>query len=223
MGPAVEKYEKDVVKQIVDTLKAYPELVRMIAANMDTFHVQDSEHDLKPPYYFTGSDSRYADPDQKVGVYYVGFSKEVAIAESFQPGQGVDDQPVRLSVLGKKSLHRMKTVRILNVVDVAGLANRATHHKIRDIVQAKGQGKEGYALTQLISQACMQLGVGIDGLLYPSAVYSVTGSMDGCNLVLFGERGAQVKSIGYTPVTKVVLSNGETAIEFLDSMGVSLE
>ena len=223
MSVAVKKYENDVVKQIVDTLKKYPGLVRKIAANMETYHIQDSEHDLKPPFYYPGSDSRYADSYQKVGVYYVGFSQEVAIAESFQPGQGVDDQPVRLSALEKKSLHRLKTARILNVVDVAGLANRATHHKIRDIVQAKGQGKEGYALTRLISQACMQLGKEIDGLLYPSAVYTVTGSMDGCNLVLFAERGTQVVSIDFTPVTEVVLSNGETALEFLDSLGVALE
>lgn len=223
MSVAVKKYENDVVKQILDTLKKYPELVRKIAANMETYHIQDSEHDLKPPFYYPGSDSRYADSYQKVGVYYVGFSQEVAIAESFQPGQGVDDQPVRLSALERKSLHRLKTARILNVVDVAGLANRATHHKIRDIVQAKGQGKEGYALTRLISQACMQLGKAIDGLLYPSAVYTVTGSMDGCNLVLFAERDTQVVSIDYTPVTEVVLSNGETAVEFLDSLGVALE
>lgn len=223
MSVAVKKYENDVVKQVLDTLKKYPGLVRKIAANMETYHIQDSEHDLKPPFYYPGSDSRYADSYQKVGVYYVGFSQEVAIAESFQPGQGVDDQPVRLSALEKKSLHRLKTARILNVVDVAGLANRATHHKIRDIVQAKGQGKEGYALTRLISQACMQLGKEIDGLLYPSAVYTVTGSMDGCNLVLFAERGTQVVSIDFTPVTEVVLSNGETALEFLDSLGVALE
>lgn len=223
MSVAVKKYENYVVKQVVDTLKKYPELVRKIAANMETYHIQDSEHDLKPPFYYPGSDSRYADSYQKVGVYYVGFSQEVAIAESFQPGQGVDDQPVRLSALERKSLHRLKTARILNVVDVAGLANRATHHKIRDIVQAKGQGKEGYALTRLISQACMQLGKEIDGLLYPSAVYTVTGSMDGCNLVLFAERGTQVVSIDHTPMTEVVLSNGETAVEFLDSLGVALE
>lgn len=223
MNTAVKKHENDVPKQAVETLTKYPELVREIAAGVILHRKQPSEHDANPVHYKPDSDTRYADPEQKVGVMYLGFSKEVALAESFQAGQGVDDQPVTLSALEMSSLHQLKTARILNVVDVAGLANRATHHKLRDIVQAKGQGKEGYALTRQFSQACMQLGKEIDGLLYPSAVYSVTGSMDGCNLVLFAERGTQVEPIDYTPVTKVILSNGETAIEFLDSLGVSLE
>ncbi|MNP68042.1 RES domain protein [compost metagenome] len=108
------------------------------------------------------------------------------------------------------------------MVDVAALANRATHHKVRDIVQAKGQGREGYALTQKFSQACMQLGQ-IDGLLYQSAVYTVTGSMNGCNLVLFEGRTPQVEAVSHRLVMEAVLSNGETAIEFLDSLGVALE
>ena len=223
MNAAVKKYENDVVKQVVDTLKKYPELVRQIPEGTVLHRIQGSKHDANPINYKPDSDTRYADPDQQVGVYYVGFSQEVAVAESFQPGQGVDDQPVRHSKLEQSSLHQLKAARILNVVDVAGLTNRATHHKIRDIVQAKGQGKEWYALTRQISQACMLQGKEIDGLLYQSAVYTVTGSMDGCNLVLFAERGTQVEPIDYKPVTEVELSNGETPVEFLDSLGVALE
>lgn len=223
MSTAVKQHENDVVKQVVDTLKKYPELVRQIPEGTVLHRIQGSKYDADPINYKPDSDTRYADPEQQVGVYYVGFSQEVAVAESFQPGQGVDDQPVRYSKLAQSSLHQLKAARILNVVDVAGLTNRATHHKIRDIVQAKGQGKEGYALTRQISQACMLQGKDIDGLLYQSAVYTVTGSMDGCNLVLFAERDTQVESIDYKPVTEVKLSNGETPTEFLDSLGVALE
>ncbi|MNP63270.1 hypothetical protein D3C76_1586470 [compost metagenome] len=108
------------------------------------------------------------------------------------------------------------------MVDVAALTNRATHHKIRDIVQAKGQGREGYALTQKIARACMHQGK-VDGLLYLSSVYTVTGSMDGCNIVLFEGRSTQVEAIRHQPVMAAVLPNGETVVEFLDSLGVALE
>jgi len=63
----------------------------------------------------------------------------------------------------------------------------------------------------------------IDGLLYQSAVYTVTGSMNGCNLVLFEGRTLQVLAMSHRLVVEAVLSNGQTAIEFLDSLGVALE
>jgi len=63
----------------------------------------------------------------------------------------------------------------------------------------------------------------IDGLLYQSAVYTVTGSMNGCNLVLFEGRTLQVLAMSHRLVLEAVLSNGETAIEFLDSLGVALD
>ena len=63
----------------------------------------------------------------------------------------------------------------------------------------------------------------IDGLLYQSAVYTVTGSMNGCNLVLVEGRTLQVLAMSHRLVLEAVLSNGETAIEFLDSLGVALE
>ncbi len=223
MSKAVKKSENDVAKDVEDTLTKYPRLVKQIPEGTILHRVQPSKYDSNPINYRPDSDTRYADPDQQVGVYYLGFSEEVAVAESFQPGQGTDNQPVRLSRLEQSSLHQLKTARTLNVVDVAGLANRATHHKLRDIVQAKGQGKEGYTLPRQLSQACMQQGTEIDGLLYPSAVYTVTGSMDGCNLVLFEGRDTQVEPIDYKPVTEVEFSNGETPVEFLDSLGVPLE
>ncbi len=63
----------------------------------------------------------------------------------------------------------------------------------------------------------------VDGLLYQSAVYTVTGSMDGCNLVLFEGRRRQVEAISHQLVMEALLLNGETAVEFLESLGVVLE
>lgn len=223
MSTAGKKKENDVAKQVVETLEKYPELVRQIPKGTVLYRIQPSKYDANPVNYRPDSDTRYADPDQQVGVYYLGFSKEVAVAESFQSGQGVDDQAVPHSKLEQSSLHQVKVARNLNVVDVAALANRATHQKLRDVVQAKGQGREGYALTRQISQACMQKGKEVDGLLYPSAVYTITGSMDGCNLVLFADRDLQVEPVDYKPVMEAELSNGEAPVEFLESLGVVVE
>jgi len=222
MGGAVTMHENEVAGPVLETLEKYPDLVRKIPAGTLLHRVQPSRYDDNPINYRADSDTRYADPAKQVGVYYLGFTEEVAVAETFQAGQGVDDQPVRLSQLEAASLHQLKAARKLNVVDVAALANRATHHKVRDIVQAKGQGRQGYALTQKLSQVCMHRGE-IDGLLYQSAVYTVTGSMNGCNLVLFEGRPTQVKAVSHRLVIEAVLSNGETAVEFLDSLGIALE
>ncbi len=212
----------EITDRVLETLNKYPEMLIQIPAGTFLYRVQPSRYDANPVNYRANSDTRYADPAKHTGVYYLGLSEEVAIAESFQPGQGIDDQPVRLSQLEQTSLHQLKTARELRVVDVAALANRATHHKIRDIVQAKGQGREGYALTQKISQACMHQGK-LDGLFYQSAVYTVTGSMEGCNIVLFEGRSTQVEAIRHQPVMAAVLPNGETVAEFLYSLGVALE
>lgn len=214
--------ENAIFQQVLATLDKYPELVRQISAGTLLHRIQPSRYDANPVNYRADADTRYADPARQIGVYYLGFSEEVAVAESFQSGQGVDDQTVRLSYLELASIHHLKAARVLSVVDVAALANRATHHKLRDLVQAKGQGREGYALTQKISQACMQLSK-IDGLLYPSAVYTVSGSIEGCNLVLFQGRALQVEATSHQRVMEALLSNGETAVEFLESLGVALE
>lgn len=212
----------ELTDQVLEALYKYPELFKQVPAGSLLHRVQASRYDTSPVNYRADSDTRYADPSKQVGVYYLACSAEVAIAESFQPGQGIDDQPVRLSRLEQTSLHLLRTVRELYVVDVAALANRATHHKIRDIVQAKGQGREGYAFTRKLSQVCMSQGQ-VDGLLYPSAVYSVTGSMDGCNIVLFQGRSIQIEAIRHQAVSLAVLQNGETVVEFLYSLGVALE
>ncbi|BBH47961.1 RES family NAD+ phosphorylase [Pseudomonas sp. KU43P] len=222
MTSTVTQHDNDVAGPVLETLRKYPDLIRQIAAGTALHRVQPSRYDDNPVNYRADSDTRYADPAKQIGVYYLGFTAAVAVAETFQPGQGVDDQPVRLSRLEASSLHQLKAARTLKVVDVAALANRATHHKVRDIVQAKGQGRQGYALTQKFSQACMHQGE-IDGLLYQSAVYTVTGTMEGCNLVLFEGRPTQVNAINHQRVMEAVLSNGETAVEFLDSLGVALE
>ncbi len=222
MSGTAKQPEDTIASQVLETLSRYPELIREIPEGTILHRVQPSRYDANPVNYHADSDTRYADPARQIGVYYLGLTEEVAVAESFQPGQGVDDQSVSFWRLEQTSLHRLKAARVLNVVDVAALANRATHHKVRDIVQAKGQGREGYALTQKISQACMNVGE-VDGLLYQSAVYTVTGSMDGCNLVLFEGRRRQVEAISHQLAMEALLLNGETAVEFLESLGVVLE
>jgi len=222
MSGIVKNPDNTISEQVLKTLNNYPELLCQIPPGTVLYRVQPSRYDANPVHYRADSDTRYADPAKQIGVYYLGLTEEVAVAESFQPGQGVDDQSVSLWRLEQTSLHRLKAARVLNVVDVAALANRATHHKVRDIVQAQGQGREGYALTQKISQACMNVGE-VDGLLYQSAVYTVTGSMDGCNLVLFEGRRRQVEAISHQRCMAVLLPNGETAVEFLESLGLVLE
>ena len=141
MSTAAKKSDENAF-DLVGTLTRHPNLVRQIPKG-DTFHHSQSSTYGAEPHYKKDSDTRYSDPDQNVGVYYLGGSAEVAVAESFQPGQGVDDQAVRLSKLEQCSMHRLKTARILNVIDVVGLANHTTHNKLRDMVQAKGQGNKG--------------------------------------------------------------------------------
>ncbi|MFJ4155795.1 RES domain-containing protein [Pseudomonas sp. NPDC089752] len=156
MDIRLKQHATEIAGQVLEALNKYPELIRRILTDTSLHRVQPSRYDANPINYRADSDTRYADPAKRIGVYYLGFTEEVAVAESFQPGQGVDDQAVRLSYLEQTSLHLLKAARDLQVVDVAALANRATHHKLRDIVQAKGQGRLGYALTQQFSQACMQ-------------------------------------------------------------------
>lgn len=219
--PKVEK--NDVDNAVTATLKKHPEVIRKIPAGTDLHRKQPSKYDSSPVNYKADSDTRYADPDQKIGVFYVGLSPEVAIAESFQSGQGVDNQAVPFSALQHGSLHLLSAARDLRVVDVAQLANLATGQKLRDLVQAKGQGREGYAATRNLSGACMRADEEIDGLLYPSAVYTVTGDLSGCNLVLFAGRGTQVEAVSYQPVLETVLANGQTTLQFLNDLGVTLE
>ncbi|ANC80205.1 hypothetical protein KKK_03990 [Pseudomonas putida B6-2] len=203
-------------------LDKYPELIRTIPAKTVLHRVQPSRHDDKPINYRKESDTRYAHPLHEVGVFYLGFSPEVAVVESFQPGQGVDDQAVPLSKLMESSIHRYVTVRELKLVDLPLLANR-TGQKLRDIVQAKGQGAEGYKATRALSEACMQFSNEIDGLVYTSAVYSTAGTLDGCNVVLYEGRDPHVAPIDFQAISELVMTNGETAFELLESLGVVVE
>ncbi|MDZ5604315.1 RES family NAD+ phosphorylase [Pseudomonas sp. RP23018S] len=207
---------------MLENLAKYKNLIRIVPNATYFYRTQPSKYDAHPINYKTDSYTRYADPEQKIGVFYLGFSEEVAIAESFQSGQGVDTQAVPEVRLMASSLYRYETLRPLRAVDIGVLANRVTHHKLRDLVQAKGQGARGYQLTRALSYLCMHRLNNIDGLLYPSAVYSVSGSMLACNLMLFGHRAVQVKALDYRPVAGAVLSQGETTEELLESLGVIL-
>lgn len=210
----------EVAKQAREVLDKHPKVVREIPGGTTLYRCQKSKHDREPRNY-GHTNSRYTPADTEEGVLYVGFSPEVALAESFQPGQGGDSQALSLSDLQAQSLHRMESSRPLRVVDAVALANRAGYHKLRDLVQAKGQGSEGYVLSQEFARICMER-EDIDGILYPSAVYGETGTYDGCNLALFEGRGTQVKPLDYQPVITVELESGEFAVEFLDSLGVAL-
>lgn len=209
-------------QSLVGDLAQYKNLIREIPRATKLYRTQPSKYDASPINYKIDSDTRYADPEQRVGVFYLGFSEEVAIAESFQSGQGVDTQAVPQARLAASSLHRYETVRNLRAVDIVVLANRTTHHKLRDLVQAKGQGARGYQLTRALSYMCMHHSGGIDGLLYPSAVYSLSGSLLACNLVLFGHRGLQVRALDYKSVAGAILSQGETTEELLEGLGIVL-
>lgn len=222
MGSGAENKNTPAADTLAEHLSRHKDLTRTIPKDTELHRTQPSKYDATPINYKTDSDTRYADPEQKTGVFYLGFSEKVAIAESFQSGQGVDNQAVLQAVLDASSLHRYTTTRPLNLVDVGVLANRITNDKLRDLVQAKGQGAQGYKLTRALSQMCMQQGKQIDGLLYPSAVYSVSGSMVSCNLVLFSGRGTQVAPVDYKPVAGALLSDDETSEEFLESLGIVL-
>ncbi len=221
--PRVKK-KNDVVETVISTLNQHSEeLIRTISMDTDLHRTQHSKHDANPVHYKADSDTRYADPNQKTGVCYVGFSAEVAIAESFQSGQGVENQTVASSAIEQSSLHLLRAARDLRVVDVAQLANLATHQKLRHLVQAKGQGRRGYKTTRKLSGACMQAGLEIDGLLYPSAVHTLSGQLSCCNLVLFADRGTQLKPVSHQPVLEVELAHGKTVMEFLEARGVRIE
>lgn len=212
----------EVGKLVRETVEKHPEVMHTVPAAELQYRCQSRKYDHNPANYGY-SDSRYAHPDRTVGVLYLGFSKEVALAETFQPGQGSDNQAVAASKLEQSSLHRLETTRPLRVVDAGLLANKATHHRLQDLIQAKGEGSEGYKLTQELSAACMDLGRDVDGILYPSSVYAKTGSLEGCNLVLFDGRGPQVKPVDHEAVMDVELPTGKGAVEFLESQGVVVE
>ena len=210
------------VNNVKEILGNIPNVIRKFPEKTALSRVQPSKYDDEPRNYRKDSDTRFADPDKKVGVFYAEFSDAVAIAESFQPGQGVDNQAVDYSMLEQSSLHQLEMARELKLVDLSKLATRVGF-KLRDVVQAKGQGREGYMPTRALSQACMQYGEEIDGLIYESAVYSSAGTLEGCNVVLFEGRGTQVKPVSHKSLLEVELPTGETVVQLLENLGVILE
>ncbi len=222
MSVEVEK-ESEVGKLVREVVESHAEATHILPEGTKLYRCQPSRYDENPINYRANSDTRYADPDQKVGVYYLGLSKTVAVAESYQSGQGVDTQAVKLSTLEQSSLHELVTVRPLTLIDVGPLANRAKHLKLRHLVDAKGQGREGYKETRELAKACMELGEDVDGVLYPSAVYTKSGSMASCNVVLFDGRMPQVESVSFEAVLTAKLETDELASEFLAASGVVIE
>ena len=108
-----------------------------------------------PVFYNRDSDTRYGDPAKEIGVCYVAGSSKVAIAETFQHGPDGPGSSVLMKDIMDRSLHQLKAARPLNVIDVGQLSAYAGR-KLRDIVQAKGQGSEGYDLTQMLSAMSMR-------------------------------------------------------------------
>jgi hypothetical protein len=212
------KQQNDVTDLVLNALKKNPSIMRTVSEGTELHRVQDATHDASPIHYARVSDTRYADPDQAIGVKYVAGSDVVAIAESFQ-GTGQDQRTVEASLLASKSIHRLKAVRDLKLVDVTVLAARSTKSPLHAMVNSRYD--DGYDLPRQLSQACMQI-PDVDGLIYPSAVLSPAGTFAGCNLVLFEHRPAQVLPLDYQPVLEVELSTGETAKELLDDLGVTL-
>ena len=208
------------VNDVKATLENNPDVFRNQPEGTAFIRAQDSEHDAEPRFYNKKSDSRFGSPDLPVGVLYLGFSDTVAVAEVFQPPG--DDTPVAYAKLEQSSLHQLVAVRELKLIDLPMLAN-LMGLKLRDVVRAKGQGSEGYDPTRALSKACMECGLGVDGLLYTSSVYSPAGTLEGCNAALFDERGEQVKPVSHKPLLKERLSNGKTAAKHLQDLGVSLE
>lgn len=153
---------------------------------------------------------------------YVAASDMVAIAETLQHGKKGMGAPVLRSEVESKSLHQLETTRELTVVDAAELA-RNTGRVLEAIVESRGQGSEGYAYTQTLSEVVMRHKPYVDGLLYPSRAYPITGRWEGCNLVLFEGRPQQLAAFCMHPLGEIELSSGETVGEFLNRLQIPVE
>lgn len=221
MNKSVVLENDDVEKDIQSALSKHPEVIIDLDEGTPVYRVQPTCHE-DPFFYNPDSDSRYGDKNREIGVCYVACSSEVAIAETFQHGPNGQGTPVLIKEIEERSLYPLKTARVLKMIDVARLS-AYTGNKLRDIVKVKGQGSEGYSLTQTLSAVCMRHSDEIDGLVYTSTVLPSV-SRDECNLALFGGRATQLVSDGKaSPLMEVVLENGQTAVEFLDSLKVTVE
>ena len=185
------------------------------------WRVQETVH-ANPLFYNPDSDSRYGDPHRAIGVCYVAGSDLVAVAETLQHGKAGTGSPVLIKELEARSLHQLETTRVLRVVD-AGMLARNAGRRLKDIVESKGQGSTGYTWTQALSGVVMRHGLEVDGMLYPSQVYPLTGSFKGCNLALFDGRGLQLEAVGKQGLRELELSSGETVGEFLNRLRIAVE
>ncbi|WP_460115393.1 RES family NAD+ phosphorylase [Pseudomonas sp. H2_D02] len=216
-----EKNKNSDVEAIQSVIAEHPEVIVEIATDTQLSRIQPTRH-KNPLYYNENSISRFGDLHKEIGVCYVAGSSEVAIAETFQHGADGPDSPVLLTEIQERSLHQLKAARPLRVIDVARAAAFGGH-KLRHLVEAKGQGSEGYLLPQTLSAAIMRDKGNFDGLLYISTVFPAAASMEGCNLALFGGRETQLIAESSKPLLEVELDSGKTAVEFLVELKVSVE
>lgn len=210
------------LRQAIETAIARHGLpTRHITRATRVYRVQH-ESFANPTHYNRSSDTRYGDPLKAIGVCYVALSDIVAVAETLQHGRAGAASPVLCSEIATLALHELETVRELVVVDAGALARNAGK-RLKSIVASKGQGSEGYLYTQLLSDVVMRHATQVDGMLYPSQVYPITGSLEGCNLVLFEGRGVQLASMRRQALEALLLSTDETVGEALYRMQVPVE
>ena len=220
MVSGAKKQSSDVEQEFQSALSKHPDVVVTIDADSSWARVQPTEH-KNPVFYNRDSDTRYGDPAKEIGVCYVAGSSKVAIAETFQHGPDGPGSSVLMKDIMDRSLHQLRAARPLNVIDVGQLSAYAGR-KLRDIVQAKGQGSEGYDLTQTLSAMSMRYSPEIDGLLYTSTVFPRAASLEGCNLVLFEGRETQLLPVSSEPLAEALLTDDKTAVEFLVDLNLSV-
>jgi hypothetical protein len=221
MSKKLKKSIEVAKQQILEATKAYPLPTQLIKKGTPVCRTQES-HYPEPMFFNRNSNTRYGDPQHDIGVCYVAFDDVVAVAETLQHGQAGLKSPVLQSEIEERSLIQLETARDLVVVDAAALARNAGK-VLKTIVDSKGQGSRGYAYTQAMSDVVMRHDANFDGILYPSQVYPITGSLSGCNLVLFEGRDPQLTNKGKQPLEDVELSTGETVGELLNRMQVPIE
>lgn len=220
MVSGAKKQSSDVEQEFQSALSKHQDVVVTIDADTLWARVQPTEYD-NPVFYNRNSDTRYGDPAKEIGVCYVAGSSKVAIAETFQHGPGGPDSSVLMEDIMDRSLHQLKAARTLKVIDVGVLA-AYTGRKVRAIVEAKGQGSEGYSLTQTLSAVSMRYSDEIDGLLYTSTVLPGAASLEWCNLVLFEGRKTQLVPVSSEPLAEALLTDDKTAVEFLVDLNLSV-
>lgn len=89
MGRTGKKKGTEVANPLKEVLAKYKDLVRAIPEKTELYRTQPSKYDANPINYKIDSDTRYADPDQQTGVFYLGFSERVAMQNHFSQAKGV--------------------------------------------------------------------------------------------------------------------------------------